>query len=169
MNQKDVAIIESLIANDSLEFMELLKETRNKTWISKGTLSTHLKQLESEGFIRHHKKKYSLDASKSLKKHHRDISKDLLQWEKKIDRLPRSSNISADGFNLLAKIFRGTYTPMLFDLHCNENNLNSYQKYAIKKNIKRCEEMIKKTVDILEDYSPSITENILGVIKLGYL
>jgi len=149
--------------------MELLREVRNKTEISKGTFSSYLKWLESEGFIKHHKKKYFLNATKSLKKHYRDISKELLQWEKKIDRLSRSSDIPVDCFKLLTKMFREMYTPMLFDLYSNWNNLSSYQKYAIKKNIKRCEEMIKKVVNILEDDSPTIAQDVLGVIKLGYL
>jgi len=170
LNDIDIAILESLMTEDGLKFMELFRATRNKIKsMSKVTLSTHLKQLESDGYVRHYKNKYFLNTTKSLKNQHKDASKKLLKLEKTIDKLAKSSDIPKDSFSLLTKMFREVYTPMQFDLHCNMKNMEPFQKYTTKKNIKKCEWLFKRIVVTLEDYDSITAQNVLAVIKMGHL
>ena len=149
MDGKNIAILDSLRINEQLRFTELLRETEKKVEISRQTFHTRLKFLHREGLISKRKNKYSLNLSKENKKFYKVTSASLTKLERKVEKLPNSSDPFWNGLKMLTYIYNDCYVPSKWVSLCYKHEYSKNDRLHVSQNLNRFERMIDKIIRIL--------------------
>ena len=169
MEPTKAAIISSLGLNE-LIFKDLFERVEAKTGIWKQTFITHLRELEEDGFVKHEGKLYSLNIPKTQRLGFRQVSKELTDIDRKIDKISSSSyHVVRRSFRSLVALFMELYLPLVFDFTCRKRNLSKQNILLTKQNISRCESLIQKLIKNLDKKDPKITANLLDIIRVAYV
>ena len=156
LDEKHLAILETLSKNEGEWFGFLLEKTNKKIPISQRPFGRRLKDLQNWGYATKRGWSYYFATSQFKKSNFSKLNLQFNKLRKKVDKVLQFSVSPARHTNLVKEIFDGWYVPLSYQKLCFTPLISRGEEYKINNLLERCEKLMLKLTKKLEKIYPGI-------------